>query len=416
MVNHSRRRVMRWVGVSAVMTAVIVGAWGIGIGSSSAAVSASAASGLPFRVLGFFGTSGTFAVPAGEELDGLKAAASVINAQGGILHHRVVITVENDQNTGTTAVSEAQQVLASGTAYNMIVPGIDGADAIPLAAVLARTPSLQISPAAESALNQPQKYPNLFMSLNNFPANEQSVVAELKKKHITKIAFISGDDPSGINAQQALSNAARAAGITVTASVLVPDTATDAKSQLQQALASNPQAIVTGAYTGATPTIMLARAQLGSVVPFYTDAFSAALPLQLFFKTPAELGSVVVQQFPYLVDRSSQQHTSWWRAFFGAFHPLDPQPALNLIAGSTPYNALMLARAAAVKAGSIKGPAMAKALATITTAAAVPGFVGAPDTELFSARNHQMAVGQAQFAFYKGGPTVNGLLASTPAP
>ena len=52
----------------------------------------------------------------------------------------------------------------------------------------------------------------------------------------------------------------------MTASVLVPDAAVDAKPQFQQALASNPQAIVVGAYTNAAATILRQnRAALGNM-------------------------------------------------------------------------------------------------------------------------------------------------------
>jgi branched-chain amino acid transport system substrate-binding protein len=366
--------------------------------------------GTPFRVLGFYPTSGASAVPGIEELAGLQAGAAVINAEGGILGHRVVITVNNDQNTGTTAVSQAQQVLASGTKYSLIVPGIDGADAIPVAAVLAHTPVLQVTPAAESALNQPSKYPYLFMALNNFPVNEQSVAAELKAKGITKVAFITGDDPSGQNAEQDFDVAAKSAGINVTANLLVPDTAVDAKPQLQKALASGPQALVTGAYTPAEPVILAARAQLGNTLPWYLDAFAAAFPLEIPFKQPAQMHGIVLQQFPYLVKGSAAQSTAWWQKFSAAFLKADPKPLINQISGVVSYNALMLARAAAVKANSIDGSAMAKALEQISAAGQVPDFVGDPSTGIFSATNHQLAAHPSNFGFFSAGPTLGGLL------
>jgi branched-chain amino acid transport system substrate-binding protein len=334
----------------------------------------------------------------------------VINADGGILGHKVEITVNNDQNTGTTAVSQAQQALASGTKYSLIIPGIDGADAIPVAAVLAHTPVLQITPAGESALNQPSKYPYLFMALNNFPANEQSVASELKAKGISKVAFITGADPSGQNAEQAFDIAAKANGITVTANVLVPDTAVDAKPQLQQALASGPQALVTGAFTLAEPVILATRAQLGNTLPWYLDAFAAAFPLEIPFKQPAQMHGLVLQQFPYLVKGSPQQRTPWWTKFSTAFLKEDPKPLINQIAGVVSYNALMLARAAAVKAGSIDGAAMAKALEQISAASQVPDFVGDPSTGIFSATNHQLDAHPSNFGFFSAGPTLGGLL------
>lgn len=363
----------------------------------------------PFKVLGFYPTSGAGALSGVSELDGLKAAAAVINGEGGILGHRVVIKVDNDQGSGTTAVALAQQELGSGAKYNLIIPGINGADAIPLAGVLAHTQVLQITPAAESVLNSPAKYPNLFMTLNDFPANEQALAARLQAKGITKVAYISGDDPSGQNAGTAFAAAAKAAGITVTASVLVPDTAVDAKAQLQQALASNPQALVTGAFTYALPTILAARLALGTTTPQYLDSFAGAFPLEAVFKQPSQMAGITVEQFPYLVQGAPAQKAKWFETFLAAYTKLLPKPTLNLIAGVVSYNALMVARAAAVKAGSVSGPAMVKALARISTAAQVPDFVGDPSTGIFSPTNHQLAVKPSNFGFYRAGSTLNGM-------
>jgi len=378
--------------------------------AAAASTGSAASSSTPFKVLLLIPRSGAFAVPGQEELDGFEAAADVINNQGGILGHHVQFSIHDDQDLGTTAVTEAQQQLASGAGYNLIIPGINGADAIPLAPVFAHTATLQITSAAEAQLDQPSKYPNLFMSLDNFPANEQAIVAQLMTKGITRVAYISGDDPSGQDAGQAFASAARAAGITVTASVLVPDTAVDAKSQFQQALASHPQALVVGAFTSAAPTILAARAALGNTLPFYGDAFFASLPLETVLKQPALMKNIVLEDFPYLVKGAAAQRTQWYRTFAAAFHALDPKPLLNLDAGAVPYNVLMLARAAAVKADSIDGAAMAKALSQITVATQVPDFVGDPTTGIFSATDHQLQVRPSNFGFYRAGPTVDGLL------
>jgi branched-chain amino acid transport system substrate-binding protein len=360
-------------------------------------------------VLGFYPLSGAGALPGQEELAGLKAAASVINSKGGILGHKIVLTIKDDQGSGTTAVSEAEQVLASGAKYSLIVPGINGADAIPLAAALAHTQTLQITPAAESVLNNPSKYPNFFMALNNFTANEQAVAAALKAKGYTKVAYISGDDSSGQEAGQALDAAAKANGITVTASALVPDTAVDAKSEWQQVLASNPQAVVTGAYTLALPVILSSRSELGNTLPYYLDSFAGAFPLEVALKTSAQLSNVFVEQFPYLVKGAPEQSQTWFKTFEAAYLKLVPKPVLNLIAGVVSYNALMLARAAAIQAGSTSGPAMVRALDKISTASQVPDFVGELSTGIFSPSNHQLAVKPQNYRFYRGGSTIGGV-------
>jgi len=401
--------------------AAIVGLAACGSSSSNSATNAAATqsstgsstssgqtSGTPFKVLGLYPLSGAFALEGDEELAGLKAAVGVINSQGGILGHKVVLKIDNDQGVGTTAVSVAQQELSSGTQYNLIIPGISGVETIPLAAVFAHTPTLQISPGNETALNDPSKYPNLFMSLNDFTANEQGVVDALKAKGITKAAFIGGDDPDGQDADRALIAAAKAAGITITANVFVPDTAVDAKAQVQQVAASNPQAVVIGAFSNAEPVILAARAALGSSLPYYLDSFAGAFPLEVSLKTAAAMKGITVEQFPYLVKGSPAQQQPWWTTFYAAYSKLIPNPELNLIAGVVSYNALMLARAAAEKANSISGPALVSALNQISASSQVPDFVGGAASGIFTPTDHSLQIKPSNYGFYPAGPTVGG--------
>lgn len=380
--------------------------------TNNPASSASGSSGshTPFRVLGFYPVSGSFEVSGIGELDGLKAAANVINSEGGILGHEVVIKIDDDQNVGTTAIAAAQSELASGTKYNLIIPGIAGTTMIPLASLFEHTQVPQVSPGDVSTLDQPSKYPNFFMTLNGFSANEQGVVDALKARGITKAAFISGDDPDGQDAAKFFASSAKAAGISVTASVLVPNTAVDAKPQYQQVLASNPQAVVIGAFSNAEPVILVARAALGSAVPLYLDSFAAAFPMEAALKQPAQLKGIMEEQFPYLVKGSPAESTAWFKTFLAAYTKLLPHPVLNLIAGVVSYNALMVARAAAIKAGSVDGPAMIKALGEISSASQVPDFVGDPSTGIFSATTHQLDVKPSNYGFYPAGPTLDGVL------
>ena len=100
-----------------------------------------------------------------------------------------------------------------------------------------------------------------------------------------------------------------------------------------------------------------------------------------------------------------------YETFAAAFRKLDPKPVNSASRlESVPYIVLMLARAAAVKANSVDGAAMSKAMAQVTTASQVPDFVGDPTTGIFSAADHQLQVKPANFGFYPAGPTVDGLL------
>jgi branched-chain amino acid transport system substrate-binding protein len=398
---------------AALVAGAVLAGCGSSSGSTNAAATTSSKAGAPFKVLVIYPRSGPFEVPGTEELNGLQSAVSVVNAGGGILGHKVQLKVVDDVDNGTTAVTVAQKELAGGASYNLIIAGLNGADSIPLAGSLAKNPTLQVSTASEDSLNDPSKYPNLFMTGTGFAANEEGMAAELKADAIKKIGIITGDDTSGQNAAAALKKAATAAGISVTSTVFVPDTAVDATPQMQKVLASHPDAIASGAYTAATPAIVKARAKLALNVPLYGDAFFSAANLGAIAK-PAELKGIKVQSFPFLVKGNAAQQTPEYTAFATAMAKLQPHPPISLIAGIVAYNALMVTRGAANKAHSIDGAALAKAMPGVSVASQVPGFVGAKTTGIFSPSQHILRVTGSNFVFVKAGPQVDGIL--NPAP
>jgi branched-chain amino acid transport system substrate-binding protein len=81
-------------------------------GCGTAEESGSGDSSGPFQVLVITGTSGAFAQFASANVTGIKAAAKVINDDGGIDGRKVEIKVVDDQSDATQAVSLLQQELA----------------------------------------------------------------------------------------------------------------------------------------------------------------------------------------------------------------------------------------------------------------------------------------------------------------
>jgi ABC-type branched-subunit amino acid transport system substrate-binding protein len=163
--------------------------------------------------------------------------------------------------------------------------------------------------------------------------------------------------------------------MTVTATEFVPDTAVDATSQVQAALASHPQAIAINNFTPAIGPILKARTKLGATAPVYGDSYFSALNLAAV-STAQDRKGVYEEAFPFLVHGNDAEKTPTWQAFEKADAKFDPKPLLSLYADQTGWDWVMEARAAAVKAGTISGAAVPQALAAITDASQVPGFLG----------------------------------------
>lgn len=360
----------------------------------------------PYRVLFICPLSGPLAVAGAAEKDGLMAATAQINSQGGILGHRVVVTAMDDAATGTKAASDAETALSSSTPYNMVYGGCFGQDSIPIATAFGKSDTLTYGALPNNFL-APPKYPNVFNPGSLTTAPELAMATAMKAKGITKFAIITGDDATGQLGAQELTDAAKSLGMSVTATELVPDTAVDATPQMQAAIASHPQAIASNNYTPVIGPILKARTKLGSTLPLYGDAYFSAANLALV-STKAERAGVVEQAFPFLVRGTAAEKSPSWLAFVKYDSTYDPKPLISLYADMTTWDALMQARAAAIKAGTISGPAVSSALGEIAATSAVPGFVGGK--ELYLPSSHAWQLTPADYSYYPAGVSPGGLL------
>ena len=417
--NNARRRRAVIVSMLTVMAAS-VGIIGCGSSSSnnasadtqSGATSASDASSSaggagksPFHVLAILPMSGQFAAIGTKDVAGARAAVNIVNGQGGILGHPVTLKVVDDAGDGSTAVSALQQALASGTQYNAIGPdGTLNQEIFPLAAALRKTPVLQVTAGADASLNN---YPYLYQTSTGFTANEESMMARLKQDGISRFAILCGDDATGQTGAHALSTAAKQAGLTVTATVCVPDGATDATPQLQQAAGSGAQAFAVAGFTPATPAILKARTKLGLKTPVYLDSFAAVNNFGAT-NSPADLKGVWIQDWPYLVQGDPATQTPTWQAFHTAFAKLYPHSTSSIFGAVLAYDSIMLMRAAATKAHSTDAKSLASVPGTITTSTEVPGWIGPQN--VYTQADHALHVQPSDLKWYKAGPQVNGLL------
>ena len=397
----TRRRV---VAVCCVVALGTSGAWAAS--SATAATRAASKSG-DFKVLYIGPMSGAESIVGTAESAGAKAAAAVINSQGGILGHHVTVTVIDDAGTGTTAVSDAEQVVAKGVKYNLLLPGSFGADAVPMAAIFAKTRVLQVTQASEPQLNDPSKYPYLYVPTGGFAPQELALVERLKSLGIKKFAIVTGDDVTGHEEAAARLAAARKVGLSVVAQTFVPDSAVDATAQVQQALAAQPEAITIAGFTPPVPLIIAAVYKLDPSMHIYEDPFASAFPLGAA-STPAERKIVTTENFPFLVKGTAAERTAAWVTFQKNDAKFDPKPPLNVSADMDAYDSVMMARAAAVKAGTISGAAVPNALGHIYNAGAVPGFIAGK--HLYTPTDHDWAVQPSDYSFAPAGMFVDGVL------
>ena len=398
---HARPRVIAAVGAAALAITLVAAT-----AASARPTHTTARS--PFRVLLIVPKSGPLGFVGLMEARGMAAAQQIVNRQGGILGHKVILDIRDSQANGTVAVSAAQSALASGTKYNLISCGSFGSDAIPCAAVIAKNDSLQIPLAAEAALDDASKYPNIFITSSGFQPGADAVVAKMKAAKLTKIAILSGDDTTGHQGATALQAAAQKYGVTVTSTVFIPDSAADATPQLQQASASNPQGFAMSGFTPAIPATIKARTKLGlTSIPLYGDWLVGSFNFGSF-STPEDRKNTFFEELPFFVQGTPQYKSATFQSFMKQFYVYDDKPALMLDAPYIAWNALMLARGAATLSHSIDGNKMAKALAKTTKSSAIPGYIGGK--LLYGGKSRFLHGSLSDYIFVRAGVQVQGNL------
>lgn len=373
--------------------------------SSSAGSKTAAASGAPMRVLFVGPLSGSLAVAGTAELDGMKAAAYVLNGKGGADGHKVVITALDDAASGVTAVSKVESALAGGTQYTVAGGGVFGQDALPLASVFGKTHIIDFGPLPDNYL-APPKDPNLFIGGTLTSTPEIAMVAAMKAKGITKFAIVTGNDTTSVLGEQALAAAAKSAGVTVTAVAEVPATAVDATTQMSTALASHPQAIAVNNYSPVLGPVLKARATLAPTMPLYGDQYFGAADIAAL---TTDLKGISIVTFPFLEDGNAAQDTPEWKAFAAADHIYDAKPLISVYADVTGYNEVMAAAGAVQKAGTVSGPAVVTAEGNISSASQAPGFVG--NFPLFTPTVHAWVLKSSDYQALPAAPWKDGLLA-----
>jgi branched-chain amino acid transport system substrate-binding protein len=364
--------------------------------------------GAPFQIFAVLPLSGPYASIGLFAKEGLQAAVSQINTEGGVLGHKAVLVTADDAGSPTTAVTAVQQAVSSGKAYDELIPGCLSAEGLVLAPLLASHDTLQMSTGATDALNDPTKYPHWYMAASGFTQYDVALVQEMKQRGIRKFAIVNAATTSGEASAYALQRAAKSYGLTVTTTVLVPAGTASATPQLQQAQASGPQAVAIGANTTETGPILQARYTLGWTVPVYGDAAMAATDFSTIVSTPAALKGVTVQTFPFLVKGNAATTTPQYKKFLSLIYKVDPNPPASMYEATSSWDEVMVARAAAELAKSIQPAKVAKAVSNLGTATRVPDWIGAP--QVFPSGSHEPVLSPGSFTYVPAAPQVKGLV------
>jgi branched-chain amino acid transport system substrate-binding protein len=392
----------RW-GSSRAVKAAVAGGLGVAltVGTLAFAGAAGAASS-PFIVVIDTGVTGPYGANGTAAVDGTKAAAAVLNKNGGILGHKVQVQVLDNQGNPTNAVSLLEQRLASGPKPSMIAPGSISTEGVAEVPIATAAKIVSVGTPNDSSLNDPTKYPYNFLIAPSALLPSQSLMAYLKTKGYTKLAMISSSDAYGASVAQATATAATANHITLTTATY-NDTDLDVTSQLQQLQATKPQALFMQGFGSPVGVILSSRAKLGWTIPTIGDLTASTTPLISTLAGTNQEKNVSVQILQ--LEKYQAIQPKGTLAYIRALQAIAPITTV-LTTSSYQYDSVMVVAQAAKQAGSISTPAITKALEHLKQPAS-PLWVTLK-TYVYTPKNHSPLSSPSNWIYTVPTPLVNG--------
>jgi branched-chain amino acid transport system substrate-binding protein len=348
------------------MTVVVVGAaLAAGMSLSVAGSGDAAAAASPFDVVVVAPVTGALASFGGGEIQGVKAAAQVLNASGGINGHLVKVEVLDDQGSSTTAAGLLEQRLASGTKPNLVVPGVTSTEGVALVPIASSAGVYTTGTPNDTSLNDSTKYPYEFLAAPDASLPATQLMQYLAGKGLKSLAMLTSSDAFGASTAAATQAAAKKAGIKFTEATY-NDTDLDVTAQLEQLKAANPKALYFEGVGPPVGVILSSRNKLGWYLPTIGDLDASTTPLlsTSLVGTP-QLKNVKVQVVQIQTYTPPAKQTQALKNFFKAELAQGPIVAAITVS-SYNYDGIMYAALSAKQAKSIATPAMARAAVSLT--------------------------------------------------
>jgi branched-chain amino acid transport system substrate-binding protein len=311
----------------------------------------------PLKVLDITATSGATAIFGTQETLGMQAAAAYYNAHGGILGHKVVIDVQNDNSDPTTATSIATQQLSSNPSqYAMVWAGEEGTASAALIPTIKRYDVYATAVNdGDNACLQASNCPQMFTQAGAIAAGEIADTAAIKKAGYTHIGVISEQSTYDQSELKYMLPDLKKAGIKVT-QVTFPPSAVSLTPEMTQLKNAGVQAVFAMSLGPASGYVLTARAQLGWDVPVVFDV--AGSTVNIAGLVPKGDQSKVSETAQYCEDTKLSDP-----AFNSMVKYMPKQAAGNESCSldTDGWGAIVMLADAAKKAGSLSPAALTKA-------------------------------------------------------
>ena len=333
-------------------------------GSSGSSGSASS----PYTVVVVAPMSGQLAAYGAFTKQAYLASVKTVNARGGILGHKVVATVLDDQGNPTTGVSVLQAYLSSHPKPDLVYPGAASPEVQGTAPYLASQGILTVSAAALPSMDDPSKYPLYFSTNTHNTASLTKIVSYIKAHGYTRVGIISSDDTIGDQITAGMATVTKGTSLKVN-TVLFPPTALDVTPEVEKLKAFNPQVVVMDAVGPLTLLILNARQNIGWTIPFIGGVNSGGADFSQI--SSAALKNVFVTVYAIQQYVAPTQRTAAFNNFYSAVKSGGPL-VYSTFYYAVDYDPLQVVSVAAQQANSLDPHKIAAALQDLTQPANPP--------------------------------------------
>ena len=337
---------------------------------AGASAGPAAARAKPINILAINDTSGYTKVYGTQENLGLEAGAAYVNAHGGILGHKVVVTTVNDNGDPATAASVARQQLSSNPGkYTMVWAGSESITTAAIAPIL-KTYNV-LSFASTDGSNEcaaVSACPRLFIMFGNNGLPEVADSSYFVTHKIKKVGLLAeGTNYTEAELTYIQHDLARAGIKTVTTTF--PPTAVSVTSEMQSLQSAGVQSVMALVFGTSAGYVLGARSTLGWKAPLVFDSAGSTADLPTLAPTSQLQG---VSETATYCQNGSSNVPAWGKEV--AYAPSHPIGEIPCEVSGPGWDSILFLKDAAEKANSLSQKALLSAVQSLKEAKGQLGF------------------------------------------
>ena len=308
---------------------------------------------------GAISQTGQYAEPAGRQVNAIKLWVDEVNARGGLLGHKVVLSLLDDKSDVQTAIKLYEKLITEDKVDVLLAPYSSGiTEAVANVNERYKMPFVAYGAASSPIWEKGRKY--IFDIVAVAEDYQKGAVFLAKQIGVKRVAIIGQDSLFPRQVGKGAKEWAQKAGLEVVLDENYPPKQTDFTALLQKVKAAGAEAIISNSYFADSVAQLRQMRELNLDFKMYSSTVGPGLPNfaeQLGNTAEYVLGYSQWEPLPAILKHPGMQ------AFIDSYEKrFNEKP--NYHAGSA-FGALQVTEAAIKKAGSFDSEKIREALATL---------------------------------------------------